>query len=207
MKALLSFEKSTVCHIPDDDILYRYRCENLKCYIVQTIFRAISLNSYHVTEFHPVSRRFTQIHAVSRRFTQFHADSRRFTQIHAVSRSFTQFHADSRSFTQIHAVSRRFTQFHAVSLGTQFVECVQNELTGALSVEGRELSSYRGDGRGRDASLMSRGRNKPYPVRFEGVTAVTMKTGVVWVVTPCGSCKNRRFGGTWRLLHQGDKNR
>jgi hypothetical protein len=36
--------------------------------------------------------------------------------------------------------------------------------------------------------------------------AVTMKNGVFWVVTPCGSCKNRRFGGTWRLLHQGDKN-
>jgi hypothetical protein len=36
---------------------------------------------------------------------------------------------------------------------------------------------------------------------------VTMKNGVFWVVTPCGSCKNRRFGGTWRLLHQGDKNR
>jgi hypothetical protein len=32
-----------------------------------------------------------------------------------------------------------------------------------------------------------------------------MKNGVFWVVTPCGSCKNRRFGGTWRLLHQGDK--
>jgi hypothetical protein len=31
--------------------------------------------------------------------------------------------------------------------------------------------------------------------------------GVFCVVTPCGSCKNRRFGGTWRLLHQGDKNR
>jgi hypothetical protein len=29
-----------------------------------------------------------------------------------------------------------------------------------------------------------------------------MKNGVFWVVTPCGSCKNRRFGGTWRLLHQ-----
>jgi hypothetical protein len=43
-------------------------------------------------------------------------------------------------------------------------------------------------------------------VRFEVFTAVTMKNGVVWVVTPCGSCKNRRFGGTWRLLHQGDKN-
>jgi hypothetical protein len=32
------------------------------------------------------------------------------------------------------------------------------------------------------------------------------KNGVFWVVTPCGSCKNRRFGLTWRL-HQGDKNR
>jgi hypothetical protein len=34
-----------------------------------------------------------------------------------------------------------------------------------------------------------------------------MKIGVFWDVTPCGSCKNRRFGGTWSLLHQGDKNR
>jgi hypothetical protein len=25
-----------------------------------------------------------------------------------------------------------------------------------------------------------------------------MKNGVFWVVTSCGSCKNRRFGGTWR---------
>jgi hypothetical protein len=32
-----------------------------------------------------------------------------------------------------------------------------------------------------------------------------MKNGVFWDVTPCGSCKNRRFGGTWRLLHHGDK--
>jgi hypothetical protein len=32
-----------------------------------------------------------------------------------------------------------------------------------------------------------------------------LKNGVFWVVTPCGSCKSRRFGGTWRLLHQGDK--
>jgi hypothetical protein len=44
-------------------------------------------------------------------------------------------------------------------------------------------------------------------VRFEVFTAVTMKNGIFWVVTPCGSCKNRRFGGTWRLLHQVDKNR
>jgi hypothetical protein len=30
-----------------------------------------------------------------------------------------------------------------------------------------------------------------------------MKNGVFWDVTPCGSCKNRRFGGTQRLHHQG----
>jgi hypothetical protein len=33
-------------------------------------------------------------------------------------------------------------------------------------------------------------------VRFEGFTAVTMKNGVFWDVTPCGSYKNRCFGGT-----------
>jgi hypothetical protein len=27
-----------------------------------------------------------------------------------------------------------------------------------------------------------------------------MKNGVFWVVTLCGSCNNRRFEGTWRLL-------
>jgi hypothetical protein len=35
-----------------------------------------------------------------------------------------------------------------------------------------------------------------FSVRFEVFTAVTMKNGVFWDVTPCGSCKNRRFGGT-----------
>jgi hypothetical protein len=44
-------------------------------------------------------------------------------------------------------------------------------------------------------------------VRSEVSTAVTMKNGVFWDVTPCCSCKNRRFGGTQRLLRQGDKNR
>jgi hypothetical protein len=32
-----------------------------------------------------------------------------------------------------------------------------------------------------------------HSVRFEVFTAVTMKNGVFWVVTPCGSCKNRRI--------------
>jgi hypothetical protein len=33
-------------------------------------------------------------------------------------------------------------------------------------------------------------------VRFQVFTAVTMKNGVFWDVRPCGSCKNRRFGGS-----------
>jgi hypothetical protein len=44
-------------------------------------------------------------------------------------------------------------------------------------------------------------------VRFEVFTAVTRKNGVFWDITPCGSCKNQRFGGTWRLHNQYDKNR
>jgi hypothetical protein len=35
-----------------------------------------------------------------------------------------------------------------------------------------------------------------YWLRFEVFTAVTMKNVVFWDVKPCGSCKNRRFGGT-----------
>jgi hypothetical protein len=33
-------------------------------------------------------------------------------------------------------------------------------------------------------------------VRFVVFTAVTMMNAVFWDVMPCGSCKNRRFGGT-----------
>jgi hypothetical protein len=36
---------------------------------------------------------------------------------------------------------------------------------------------------------------------------VTMKTAIFWDVTPCSSCKNRCFGGTYRLHPQCDKNR
>jgi hypothetical protein len=32
-------------------------------------------------------------------------------------------------------------------------------------------------------------------VKFEVFTAVTMKNGVFWDVTPCGCSKNRNFGG------------
>jgi hypothetical protein len=36
---------------------------------------------------------------------------------------------------------------------------------------------------------------------------VSLKNGIFWDVMQCGSCKNQRFGGIKRLLHQGDKNR
>jgi hypothetical protein len=44
-------------------------------------------------------------------------------------------------------------------------------------------------------------------VRSDVFTAVTMKNAVFWDVMPCGTCKNRGFGGTYLLNHQGDKYR
>jgi hypothetical protein len=37
--------------------------------------------------------------------------------------------------------------------------------------------------------------------------AVSMKNAVFWVVMPYGSCKNRRFTGTYRLHHEDVKDR
>jgi hypothetical protein len=45
-----------------------------------------------------------------------------------------------------------------------------------------------------------------YKVRFEGFTAVNMKNAGFWDVTSCGSCKKRRFEGTYLLQYQGEKN-
>jgi hypothetical protein len=33
-----------------------------------------------------------------------------------------------------------------------------------------------------------------------------MMNSVFWDVTLCGCCKNRRFGGVYRLHHQDEKN-
>jgi hypothetical protein len=43
-------------------------------------------------------------------------------------------------------------------------------------------------------------------VRFEVFTVVTTKNAVFWDNRLCGSCENRRFLGTCRLHHHGDKN-
>jgi hypothetical protein len=63
--------------------------------------------------------------------------------------------------------------------------------------------------------LATNSKNKNIRDLYKGINEVNMvyqpknnlKNGVFLDVTPCGSCKNRRFGGNWRLLHQGDKNR
>jgi hypothetical protein len=44
--------------------------------------------------------------------------------------------------------------------------------------------------------------NNQVNVSSEVFTAVTMKNSVFWDVTPCGSCKNQCFEGTYRLCHQ-----
>jgi hypothetical protein len=34
---------------------------------------------------------------------------------------------------------------------------------------------------------------------------MTIKNAVFWDITPCCCCKDRGFGGTYRLRHQGEK--
>jgi hypothetical protein len=43
-------------------------------------------------------------------------------------------------------------------------------------------------------------------VRFNVFMAVTMKNAIFWDLTLCGSCKNQRFGGSYRLHNLCDKN-
>jgi hypothetical protein len=46
-----------------------------------------------------------------------------------------------------------------------------------------------------------------FSVRFEVFTTMTVNNAVSWDATPYGSCKNHRFGGTYRLHHHGDNRR
>jgi hypothetical protein len=43
-------------------------------------------------------------------------------------------------------------------------------------------------------------KNKVVNLRFEVFVEVTMMSAVFLDVTPCGSCKNRRFGGTYASI-------
>jgi hypothetical protein len=45
-----------------------------------------------------------------------------------------------------------------------------------------------------------------FHISFKVSSAVTMKNDVCWDVTLCDSFENRRFGGTYRLLHHSDGN-
>jgi hypothetical protein len=67
-------------------------------------------------------------------------------------------------------------------------------------------AAYRPDGPARAYVVKMRKTVEVYVV-FEVFTAATMKNAVFWEVTPCGSCKYRSLGGTYRLHNQGDRNR
>jgi hypothetical protein len=61
--------------------------------------------------------------------------------------------------------------------------------------------------------VLHRGHTSPlqspageYHVRLQIFKAAAMKNDVFWVVTQCDSYKNRRFGCTCSLHHEGDKN-
>jgi hypothetical protein len=47
--------------------------------------------------------------------------------------------------------------------------------------------------------------NQLMECKFEVFTAVNFKDAVFWDVKSCGSCKNRHYGGTYRLNLYGDK--
>jgi hypothetical protein len=68
----------------------------------------------------------------------------------------------------------------------------EDEVGGTCGTNGREEESVLVIGRKARGKETPR-KTKAY-IRFEVITAVTMKNGVFWVVTSCGSCKNRRFG-------------
>jgi hypothetical protein len=42
--------------------------------------------------------------------------------------------------------------------------------------------------------------------KISGSQCETVNNALFSGITPCGSCKNRRFGGTYRLQQQGNKN-
>jgi hypothetical protein len=60
-----------------------------------------------------------------------------------------------------------------------------------------------GVGNWQKTGLQALSSNSRY-TRFEVFTAMTMKNGVFWEVTPCGSCKNRRLGGNYRHRNKGE---
>jgi hypothetical protein len=58
-----------------------------------------------------------------------------------------------------------------------------------------------------DITCHRRESSRVLVVRCEVFTTLTMKNAVFWDVTPCGSCKNRLFGGMCRRFHrQAEKN-
>jgi hypothetical protein len=82
------------------------------------------------------------------------------------------------------------------------------ELLGFNAVQfGRNSSTFQRQVLSQSSASKTRSNNE---LAFGGVTTqkliIFLKNAVFWDVTPCGSCKNRRFGGTYYLHHYGEKN-
>jgi hypothetical protein len=45
-----------------------------------------------------------------------------------------------------------------------------------------------------------------YRICYNGQQEICKVNAIFWDVTPCGSCKNRRFGGNYPFHNQGEKN-
>jgi hypothetical protein len=109
------------------------------------------------------------------------------------------------SINRVKQIRELGTKLAVTSNGSTF-RAIQRHITedGTLHSHRRETSNLKRN------FLLEGGELENTVTRAEEITnipkTITLLNGVFWVITPCGSCENRRFGGTWRLLHQGDKN-
>jgi hypothetical protein len=85
--------------------------------------------------------------------------------------------------------------FHLLLISVQLKFDNDLELHTFLTLQ-QQLQPSKGLDKALMAQLYAFLSNVKEHVRLEVFTVVTMKNGIFWDVTPCGSCKNRRFGGT-----------
>jgi hypothetical protein len=72
--------------------------------------------------------------------------------------------------------------------------CGGNKRQQSMSVRHRERNSL--DPRKGDFLKLMMQSSRILERYTTGMNCIVLKNGVFWDVTPCGSCKNRRFGGT-----------
>jgi hypothetical protein len=79
-----------------------------------------------------------------------------------------------------------------------------------IRTRNKEIMSIAEEAKSNNKGIRTRNKEKEWEERAEikgekGALHL-LKNAVFWGMTPCEPCKNRRFGGTYRLHHQGVKN-